>query len=419
MCVKKETCKITLNDDEFKRVRKEKQSIIIRLNNKENNNISIKDKVLLVNEKKKIKRKVKSLHTYANIEELRKNIKNKELGYKKKDNIDYDALIKDYKKEDIKKHGLLGIELKKKKHIPKKIFYTILALVFVIVIGFDIHKKVDKRNIEKYSNIITEMNNDKLSYAFIEINPSFVLTIKGTKVNDVACTNDDCIAIYNGINIKDKDINEGIDIIYKISQEKGFDTSKGVKVKSSESIDIENKDYITVEHIDTLEEKEILSKVKNNDKLKNIDNTDYYNKLWEELKKDSDYNKIYSCNMDSGKLECYFIIEAITPMADVLDESKPVTDIMSKNVLSVLNKVKKTLNKFNIQTYETGFGTEIHINNVGYKYALDTNFFRDYTTQICYGEEFGCFPQFHRDKFNIKDLDLLNPSSIQDKISTI
>lgn len=53
LCVKKETCKITLNDDEFKRVRKEKQSIIIRLNNKENNNISIKDKVLLVNEKKK------------------------------------------------------------------------------------------------------------------------------------------------------------------------------------------------------------------------------------------------------------------------------------------------------------------------------------------------------------------------------
>lgn len=418
MCVKKETCKITLNDDEFKRIRKEKQSVIIRLNNKENNNISVKDKVLLVNDKKKIKRKVKNLHTYTTIDDLSKNIKNKQLGYKRKATIDYDSLIKNYKKDDIKKQGLLGIELKKKKHIPKKIFYTILILVFVIVIGFDIHKKVDKRNIEKYSNIITEMNNDKLSYAFIEINPSFVLTIKGNKVDDIACTNDDCMAIYNDISIKGKNINESIDIIYNISKEKGFDTSKGVKIKSSESINIEKKDYITIEHIDTLAEKEILSKVKNNDNIKNIDNTDYYNKLWEELKKDNDYNKIYSCNMDSGKLECYFIIEAITPMADVLDESKPVTDIMSKNVLSVLNTVKKTLKKFNIKIVDTYFGTKLYINNIDYSYALDTTCFRKNITTECYGD-LGCYEKMSLSKFNIKDLDLLNPSSIQDKISTI
>lgn len=413
--MKKNIHKLEMDFKEYKKIKHEKQSILIVLNNEENKSINIKDNILITNNKKKFKRRVKKIETYSNLDEIKKNVSNKQLGYKKKDIINYDDLVKNYTKNDIKKYGLLAIELKKKKHILKKIFFTILFLVLIIFLGLDIYKKIEKMNIQKYQDALIEISNDKLSYVFLEINPSFALILKGSNVSDAYCLNDDCLDIYNDINIKDKNINESIDIIYNISKEKGFDTSKGVKVKSSESINIEKKDYIALEYIEPNKEKELLDTVKNKDNLTSINNDVYYHKLWEKLKKDSDYDKVYSCNMDNGKLECYFIIESIMPMADVLDESKPVTDIMSQNVFSVLNKVKRTLNKFNIKTIDSGFGTVVYINNIGYTYALDTNLFRDYTTQICY-DDFGCFPQHHRDKFNIKDLDLLNPSSIQSKI---
>lgn len=415
--MKKTVRQISLSDDEFKKIKKEKQSLILRLNNDENKGIEIKDKILLTNNNKKIKTKVKNIHIYTSIEELSKRISNKQLGYKKKDIIDYNDLIKDYKKIDIKKYGLLGIELKKKKHIPKKIFFTTLFLILILVVGIDIHKKLEKRNIEKYSNIITQMNANKLSYVFIEINPSFVLSIKGNKVDNIACINEDCMDLYNDINVKDKDINESIDIIYKIAKEKGFDTSKGVKVNSSESINIEKKDYITIEYIDTTKEKEILSKVKNNESIKNIDNNDYYNQLWEKLKKDNDYDKVYSCNMNSGKLECYFIPEAITPLKDVLDESVPFTDALSKNVFATLSTVTNTLEKFNIRVSHNLVGTTFYINNIEYDYALDTTCFRRNYINECI-DGFGCYERMTLSKFNIKDLDLLNPSSIQNKIIT-
>lgn len=242
--------------------------------------------------------------------------------------------------------------------------------------------------------------------------------MKNNKVSDTACLNDDCMKIYNDINILGKSINESIEIIYDVAKEKGYDTSKGVKLKSTETIDIEKKDYITAEYINPTQEKELLKNVINNNEIKTNNNNTYYNELWDKLKKDSDYDKIYTCSMNNERLECYFIPEAITPLDDVLNERVPITDILQKNVFTVLSNVTNTLEKFDIKVSRNTMGTTFYINNIEYNYTLSTDCFRKYTTQECI-EDFGCFPEYHMSKFNIKDLDLLNQNSIIEKIEEI
>ena len=206
--MKKVIPQIKLNDEEFKKLRKNKQSIILRLNDEDNKNINTKDKILLVNNKKKLKRKIKNLYTYSTIEEVNKNLNNSQLGYKKKDVINYDDLLKDYTKEEIKKYGLLGIEVNRKKHIFRKI---LLGLIIVCIFFFSIkyvNNKLDEIHTKKISGVINEVNKEKISYIFVEINPSLVMAIKDNKVENISCLNDDCMAIYDELNIKGKNVDE-------------------------------------------------------------------------------------------------------------------------------------------------------------------------------------------------------------------
>lgn len=362
--MKKTLHQIKLNDDEFKKIKKNKQNIILKLNDDDYKNVSIKDKVLLVNGKNKSKRRVKNLYNYSDVDELRKNIKNKHFGYKNNDIIDCDNLVKDYKKDEIKKYGLLGIEFNKNKHFFRKI---VLGLVVIVLLIFGIryiNNKLDEVNSKKINKSINDLASERVDYAFIEINPYMMLRIKDNKVYDLTCLNDDCKKIYSDLDVKNKNINESIDLIYNVSKEKGFDTSNGVKVKMTGSIEVNKRDYIMVEYINETTKDEIISNIRDI-KIENNSNDDYYSKLWEELKKDKDYDDVYTCSMNGNELECYFIIDAIRPSLLKLDLSAPadVLDFINKR-----NDISNTLKKFNINC-DNGDHLKVYIDNKKYDYV--------------------------------------------------
>lgn len=369
--MKKTVHQINLNDDEFKKIRKEKQSVILRLNNEDNKIIGIKDKVLLVNNKKKLKRKVKNLYTYSTIEELSKSVKNKQLGYKKKDIIDYNNLIKDYTKEEIKKYGLLGIEVKVKKHIFRKIM---LGLIILIILFFGvryINNKLDEANTKKVNKSINELASEKIDYAFIEINPYLLLSMRNGKVHAVTCLNQDCYKIYNDLRLEEKNINESIDIIYNVSKEKGFDTSNGVKVKTTGNIEVEEKEYVSVERISESTKDEIISNIKGIE-IENTSNEDYYSKLWDRLKKDKDYGNVYTCNMNGKELECYFTDNIINYNVDDDFDMLKISDALFNVLNGKVDKIANTFEKFGLNVGKNSYGVrnQITINGINFSFVL-------------------------------------------------
>jgi len=248
---------------------------------------------------------------------------------------------------------------KKKRKIFKKLLLVLLifvGIVSIFLIGKNIYYKIND------SKIIKAMDNleqERVSLIFIEINPSFVLTMKNNKVEDIACLNDDCLSFYDDIDVTGKNTNDSIDYLYKLSKDKGFDTSKGVNIKTTTEIEV-NLDYVKVDYIDENVKNEMLSNVLNNDDIKeNNQNENYYSKLWEELKKDADYGNVYTCKMNNKELECHFIVSSITPN-NGMDNNKII-------------KTFDVLDKFSIDTKRDRNDVwGIYIDNVLYEYMEDT-----------------------------------------------
>ena len=288
-------------------------------------------------------------------------------------------------------------ELEKKKGKVKKIFLIILLIIFIPIILFFgyrfINNKLEDINTKKMNNVINEISKDRIDYVFIEINPSFVLTIKENEVNDIACLNDDCVSIYNDIDVKGKSIGDSIDSLYNLAKEKGFDTSKGVKVKTTISLNFENKDYISVEFIDETSKQELLSNIKNNEEIKNKSNVGYYTKLWEELKKDKDYDKVYACNMDNNELKCYIILQTgINTDSDYNVEDDTGFNFLQSILTDSTNKIFNTLKKFGfnvkddkviINGIEFGYTPLFTLNAKPYKNVLTANIIESLDNDIC------------------------------------
>lgn len=89
---------------------------------------------------------------------------------------------------------------------------------------------------------------------------------------------------------------------------------------------------------------------------KNKDTNDnYYNDLWKELKKDSDYGKDYDCSMNNDKLDCYLTDSTITA---------PSNNIERKDWY---NNLLNTMTKFNVE-YEDTDELYLLINDNKYQY---------------------------------------------------
>ena len=321
---KKQVYNISLDQDTFKRVKKNKLRIVLQLNNDDNQKINIKDKVTFIDEvsNKKCKKKVKKIYHYS----------------------DYKDAETKFSKDDIKKFGVLGIEVNGNRHIFMKVVLGILILLLLRIGYYFIDKSLEQAKSKDVAVEVSEIQKDKLDYVFVDINPSFVLTIKDDKVEDVACLNDDCMAIYNEIDIKGKDINTSINELYSLSSIKGYNTTKGIRIKTTSDVNIEKKDYITVEFISAADKDELLTNLKNNEDIKNNNNDGYYATLWESLKADGDYGDVYTCNMNNEELECYFTEKFI--LSFLVDEEKLVLDYLGWK--QQVNRYYNTLDKFNV-----------------------------------------------------------------------
>ncbi len=303
-----------------------------------------------------------------------------------------------------------------KKHIFRKILLGLLVIVLLIFIISMISNFITNRKIDKFRDNISSIEKEKINYVFIEINPSLVLTMKDGKVSDVACLNDDCIEIYDEIDVKGKSIDESIDNLYNLSKEKGYDISNGVKVKTTDEIEVKKKDYISIEYIDNDTKNELLSNIKNNEEIKN-NNDNYYANLWEELKKDEDYGVVYECNMNNKELECYikkgFVIHNHdSNETNIIDE---IINIWASDITPNLKRIERVLKKFNIDVKrdeELYFINHpigvITINGVSYSNAIieKTPEKFEYTGKI------KCDYYI----FNLVDINLLNPNNLKPRI---
>lgn len=293
---------IKVQDELFKKIKKQRAKSIILLKNDENSKIVVKDKLELVNSKdKKIKRKVKKIVDIENVNVLNKKDK-KILGYKKKEEVTVEN-----SKKDVDKYGLIKVDFYRKMKLFTKIILGVLALILLVIIISFVSNKIKDIKSEKVAKEISEMASEKIDYMFVDINPSFAFTVKDNKLLKMACRNEDCVNIEKDLDVTGKNITDAIDYLFNFSKEKGYDTKDGVTIKTTGKIDIDTKklDYVKIYFIQEKEKDEMLKEVINNDEIKQFDNNSYYEKLWDTLKKDSDYGKIYDCEMNDGKLSCY------------------------------------------------------------------------------------------------------------------
>lgn len=399
--MKKQIHEMKLNNAPWVAIKKNKKSIELRLNDEKRKKINIGDSIIFTNVEtdKKLKRKVKRLHSYSNFQELYQNFSKKKLGYSKNEEANYQDMEKHYSKEDIEKYGVLGIELKQKRHILLKILLVLLVMIGLYFLITSIDKAIMKANDAKINTAISELENQRTDYVFVEINPSFALRFEGNKVAKVACLNEDCMKIYESIDIIGKNMNDSIEQLYNLAKENGFDTSKGVRVKTNSNIKIENLVYVTIEYIDKNEQEKLLSTVKNNEEIKENNNDNYYTLLWEELKKDKDYNYTYTCNMENKELKCYLQQEFIDKM-----ESIPIIEIPA-----FAKAMSRTLDKFKIN-YTTEdvlpgltFMNGIYINGKYYSFGTTIYGSQTFDNVLIYKED------EEEDNFNYYENEILIP----------
>ena len=211
---------------------------------------------------------------------------------------------------------------KKIKIILLIIVIIIIGIVTYFMISYNNYKK-ELENINIVNDAVEEYNNLE-SYVFVDINPSLVLTIINNKIDNVTCLNEDCNSFYSELDIIGNDINASIDEIYNKSVENGFDVND-VNIKSNSVINI-SLDYVNVEYIDKSLEKELLNSA-------NINVTNENDELWNKIKEDSDYDKIYTCNMVNDELVWMLLIQILIMIVII-------TQIVKKNIIYLLQYFK-------------------------------------------------------------------------------
>lgn len=263
-------------------------------------------------------------------------------------------------------------KVKKKKHI---FLMAILITIVLFTVMHFINMLVINVNNSKMSSNINKLEKYKTSYVFIDINPSFVLTLKDNKVEDVACLNDDCVAIYDDIEVKGKNIDDSIDSLNSLVESKGFDVSKGISVRTTGNISITKKDNITIDYISEDKKDNLLKDLKNNQSINNNSNEDYYAKLWKVLKKDQDYGKVYECGMNNDELECYI-------KDNLFLDHNALTLLDMRKVIQNRKDISRVLNRFGIKNEGTNtyIGVYIEVANI----YIDDVKFECEEDSICY-----------------------------------
>lgn len=315
--------------------------------------------------------------------------------------------------------------MNKKKKLSIIILLIFLFIIISLLIYSFIKKSITNKNDLKINSSINEIRNEKEDYVFVEINPKLLLVVENGKVDRIYCMNHDCQNFYNDIHVKDLDAIEAINQIYILANKKGFDTSNGVKIKSTTYIPLENYDYdyIEIEYIREDKKNQLLTEVLNYNESTNK-NSNYYDNLLSKLKQDDDYDKFYSCKNENDQLSCSFIMSSIKAGFDI--ESVDALDFDS--IFLNKNNVLRILKKFNFNVS----GDIVRINNANYNYSISftyngTNYgnilYRELTEklsdELCeYTSDGNCIIKTGYEFIKLSDINLLEPVITSDKIIT-
>jgi len=364
----KQLIKLNVTNDVFKKLKKHKKVIYVQ--NTEDTIFENKSNIMVINDKnKKLKRKVKKVCYFDNIDELKNNY------FKKEKYLYYKDLNNDNK--------VVAIEFKYKKRIIRKILLFVLVLVvlfgvFSFVSGLIADYKSDK--LKKEINDIQK----EVSYVVIEINPKMILEIIDGNVSKSGCLNQDCQTIFQGVNVIGKSLNEVANILYNEAKDSGVDVSNGVSISSTnEKLKDEVKDisYVIYKHITNEEEKKYIDNVLDNNEIKEQHTKEAINnRLLEIYKNDNDYGKLYTCNIDNSELFCYItsefeeILSAVGTYEETLDEYY--------KSINYVRKFENILEKFNIKYNSSGVeGLDISLIKSIYIGDVEYNL----SGQMCYG----------------------------------
>lgn len=346
--------KIVLDEMTYKVAKKKKNCIYASYENMLEG-IKAKDKVLITMGSKKKKVKVKNTYEANSLEEL-KTLLNKKAKHLYPTNL-----------ED-KKEKVYAIEFKSSLKLIRKLLFLLL-IVIVLLLGITTIKiKVKDYHTKKSLEEINKIKETEISYVFIEINPKVLLELKGDVVINRACLNEDCLTIFDHLEIQNKNLEQAVDILYQKAKEKGMNVTNGVKVSSTNSKieeKLPKKDYITYHKIDKEEEQKRLTEVLDNQEIVNSDHKkSYQEELLEAYKKDKDYGKIYTCSINNNDLSCYITDDFYHELGE---ESETIPDMISQ-FDKVIN-LMAVFDKFGIKYTTTGIeGAEI----IGYdKLVLD------------------------------------------------
>ena len=302
----------------------------------------------------------------------------------------------------------------------------ILIILILLVISFMNNKLAEIKD-KKINSAINNLVSEKTDYVFVEINPKLLLIVQDGKVNNVYCMNHDCKNFYNDIHVKNLDAVEAINQIYLLANKKGFDTSNGVKIKSTTYIPLENYNYgfIEIEYIKEEQKNQLLTEVLDYNNTEKQSNENYYDSLLEKLKQDDDYDKFYNCKKENSELSCNFIMSSIKVGFDI--ESIDILDLDS--FFSNKNNVLRILKKFNFDVS----GDIVKINNVNYNYSISfTNNGTKYgnvlyrelpeklSDELCeYTSDDNCIINTGYEFIQLSDINLLEPIITNDKVITI
>lgn len=392
--MKKKLYELNLDNETFKQIKKHKKVIYLQ---PDNNTFELteKSKVIINNgeTKKQLVRKVKKIYKGKNLEELKLTL-NRKQKY---------IMPKNYEEVYSDKENIVGIEFKHKKRIFIKLFLGIFIILLLLVLIYFINNVITDYKNKKFISNLEKLNNEKVITVIVDINPSIALKVKNGTVIESQCLDQDCTDLLNKMNytyndnLNNQKLDKVINEIYEASDKFDYGTSNGITVSSSSyEVQVLVKDVkeVTYKHITVQEEENILVNSNVSFKENELTKDEYNNKLLAELRKDSDYNITYTCDIYDREVKCY-MIDFLSELVLDLKNNESKAKILELGV--AIDKFKKLLNKFDIQYEEEGLLLSDIILKNGKKY--------DYNGEYVIGINDG--------NNNITDIQFLNTLSYE------
>lgn len=331
--------KIILDDITYKAVKKKKKCIYASYENI-TEGIHSKDSVLVATDSKEKKTKVVNTYQAKNLDELKTSLK------KKAKNI-YPKNLEDKNEE------IYALEFKSSLKIVRKL---LLLLLIILLLFLGIHFIKIKMKEYQTNQALKEINKVKvneISYVFVEINPKMLMELKGNKVVNHACLNEDCMTVFDGLEIINKDLEQVIDTLYNKAKEVGINVTNGVTVSSTNANikeKLEKIDYVTYTKINKEEEQKLMTEVIDHKEIVNSSHKKSYNEeLLEAYKKDKDYGNTYTCNIDNGELSCYITEKFYNKLGR---DAESISDVLT--LVDEIRDLMALFDKFGIKYTTTG-----------------------------------------------------------------